>query len=220
MITFSGTATCTAAKPTAELACPIQILVDGQATGKVNFAPATAATPTPVPIVNTVMQTTVLAKGGHTVAVQYAGAEKVTFTLKAGTSRSRPTRSPRKRRPTETTRDEIGEQAAEPTAPDSPGAVGSRARPQGQVAVSARGAGSGRGGAGLAEDQAGPVVEGLVGRLPGRRLAAGAPGWSRFCRCPAGVSSRTRPVSRPREMNFVWSLALLIAVSFLGLLTI
>ena len=53
-----------------------QILVDGQSTGKVNFAPSTAATPAPpVPIVSTVMQTTVLSKGGHTVAVQYAGAK-------------------------------------------------------------------------------------------------------------------------------------------------
>jgi hypothetical protein len=83
VITFSGNATCTAAKPTAELACPIQILVDGQTTGKVNFAPATAATPTPAPIAYTVMQTTVLQKGGHTVAIQYAGAKNVTFTLKS-----------------------------------------------------------------------------------------------------------------------------------------
>ena len=83
VVTFSGNATCTAAKPTAELACPIQILVDGQTTGKVNFAPATAATPTPAPMVYTVMQTTVLQKGGHTVAIQYAGAKNVTFTLKS-----------------------------------------------------------------------------------------------------------------------------------------
>lgn len=83
VITFSGNATCTAAKPTPDLACPIQILVDGQNAGKVNFAPATAATPTPVPLVYTVMQTTVLQKGGHTVAIQYAGAKNVTFTLKS-----------------------------------------------------------------------------------------------------------------------------------------
>lgn len=83
VITFSGNATCTAAKPTAELACPIQILVDGQTTGKVNFAPATAAAPAPAPMVYTVMQTTVLQKGGHTVAIQYAGAKNVTFTLKS-----------------------------------------------------------------------------------------------------------------------------------------
>jgi hypothetical protein len=82
VITFSGSATCVATKPTAELACPIQILVDGQTTGKVNFAPATAISPTPAPIVNTVMQTTVLQKGGHTVAIQYAGAKNVVFTLK------------------------------------------------------------------------------------------------------------------------------------------
>lgn len=82
VITFSGQAICTAAKPGPDQACPIQILVDGQATGKVNFAPSTAATPTPVPVVHTVVQTAVLTKGGHTIAVQYAGAKNVTFTLK------------------------------------------------------------------------------------------------------------------------------------------
>jgi hypothetical protein len=83
VITFSGSATCVAAKPTVELACPIQIMVDGQTTGKVNFAPATASMPSPAAIVNTVMQTTVLAKGGHTVAIQYVGAKNVVFTLKS-----------------------------------------------------------------------------------------------------------------------------------------
>ena len=83
VITFSGAATCTAAKPTVDLACPIQIVVDGQSTGKVNFAPATVGSPAPAAIVNTVMQTTVLTKGGHTVAVQYAGAKGVVFTLKS-----------------------------------------------------------------------------------------------------------------------------------------
>ncbi len=83
VITFSGQATCTAEKPTADLACPIQILVDGQSTGKVNLAPATAGSPAPAPLVHTVTQTTVLQKGGHTVAVQYAGASKVTFALKS-----------------------------------------------------------------------------------------------------------------------------------------
>jgi hypothetical protein len=82
VITFSGSAICTAEKPTAELACPIQILVDGQSTGKVNFAPATEANKA-APLVHTVTQTTVLLKGGHTIAVQYAGAAKVTFTLKS-----------------------------------------------------------------------------------------------------------------------------------------
>jgi hypothetical protein len=82
VITFSGQAACTAPKPGADQACPVQILVDGQATGKVNFAPATAESPTPVPVVQTVVQTGVLLKGGHTIAVQYAGAKNVTFTLK------------------------------------------------------------------------------------------------------------------------------------------
>jgi hypothetical protein len=81
VITFSGNATCVAEKPT-DLACPIQILVDGQSAGKVNFAAATASSPAPPALVHTVMQTTVLQKGGHTVAVQYAGAKNVTFTLK------------------------------------------------------------------------------------------------------------------------------------------
>jgi len=83
VITFSGSATCTAAKPTIELACPIQIMVDGQSTGKVNFIPATASSPSPAALNETVMQTTVLAKGGHTVAIQYAGAKNVVFTLKS-----------------------------------------------------------------------------------------------------------------------------------------
>jgi hypothetical protein len=82
VITFSGSATCTAAKPGADVACPIQILVDNQPTGKVNFAPSSAESPTPVPLVHTITQTTVLQKGGHTIAVQYAGSSKATFTLK------------------------------------------------------------------------------------------------------------------------------------------
>jgi len=83
VISFSGQGTCTAAKPGADQACPIQLLVDGQSTGKVNFLPSTAASPAPVPIDNTVVQTTVLGKGGHTVAVQYAGAKNVNFALKS-----------------------------------------------------------------------------------------------------------------------------------------
>jgi hypothetical protein len=82
VISFSGTGTCTAAKPGPDQACPVQILVDGQATGKVNFLPSTSATPAPVPVVNTIVQTGVLTKGGHTISVQYAGAKNVTFTLK------------------------------------------------------------------------------------------------------------------------------------------
>jgi hypothetical protein len=83
VISFSGTGTCIAAKPGPDQACPVQILVDGQATGKVNFLTSTAATPAPVPIVNTIVQTGVLTKGGHTISVQYAGAKNVTFTLKS-----------------------------------------------------------------------------------------------------------------------------------------
>jgi hypothetical protein len=84
VITFSGQATCLADKPASELACPIQILVDGQSTGKVNFAPATPSSEgaKAAALVHTVTQTTVLGKGGHTVAIQYAGAAKVAFVLK------------------------------------------------------------------------------------------------------------------------------------------
>lgn len=83
VISFSGQATCTASTPTAELACPINVLVDGQTAAKVNFAPATASSPSPAADVHTAVQTTVLGKGGHTVAIQYAGAKSVIFTLKS-----------------------------------------------------------------------------------------------------------------------------------------
>jgi hypothetical protein len=83
VISFSGQGICTAPKPGPDQACPIAILVDGQVSSKVNFLPATAASPAPVPINNTVVQTTVLGKGGHTVAIQYPGAKNVTFTLKS-----------------------------------------------------------------------------------------------------------------------------------------
>jgi FlaG/FlaF family flagellin (archaellin) len=82
-VTFSGTGTCTATKPGPNLACPVQILVDGQNTGKVNLLPSTAGSPTPVPVVSTILKTTVLTKGGHTIAIQYAGQKDVTFTLKS-----------------------------------------------------------------------------------------------------------------------------------------
>jgi hypothetical protein len=82
VVTFSGNVICTATKPTVELACPIEVLVDGQKTGKVNIAPATAGTDKIVPINQSYTFTTVLTKGGHTVAVQYIGAKNVTFQLK------------------------------------------------------------------------------------------------------------------------------------------
>jgi archaellum component FlaG (FlaF/FlaG flagellin family) len=88
VISFSGTASCyvekPGASPTVEQACPVQILVDGQTTGKVNFAPATAnSAKGPAALVHTIVQTSVLGKGGHTVSVQYAGAAGVVFTLKS-----------------------------------------------------------------------------------------------------------------------------------------
>jgi hypothetical protein len=89
VITFSGTASCTnpVKAPTVDQACPITILVDGQpAASKVAFAPATAeGTPTKpaAAITHTVVQTTVLGKGGHTIAIQYAGASGLNFQLKS-----------------------------------------------------------------------------------------------------------------------------------------
>jgi len=101
---FSGNVSCTAAKPTAALACPIQILVDGQTQGKVNVAPAVAATPAPAVISASVTSTTVLGKGGHTVAVQYAGAKDVSFTLKGWNLAVQAYPQPDEPLPTETTK--------------------------------------------------------------------------------------------------------------------
>ena len=119
------------------LACPIEILVDGQKTGKVNFAPATAGTPKPAPMVQTVTQTTVLHKGGHTVAVQYAGAEKVTFTLKGWNLAVQAYPQRPEEVPTETTapKPEIASPTIGSTRTRDRGAVGVVAR------ASARGAG-------------------------------------------------------------------------------
>lgn len=89
VITFSGTASCTnpVKAPTVDQACPINILVDGQvAANKVSFAPATAegtSTKPAAALVHTVVQTTVLGKGGHTIAIQYAGASGLSFQLKS-----------------------------------------------------------------------------------------------------------------------------------------
>ena len=89
VITFSGTASCTnpAKAPTVDQACPITILVDGQAAAsKVAFAPATGEGTSSKPaaaISHTIVQTTVLGKGGHTVAIQYAGASGLNFQLKS-----------------------------------------------------------------------------------------------------------------------------------------
>jgi hypothetical protein len=89
VVTFSGTASCTnpAKAPTVAQACPINILVDGQpAASKVAFAPATGEGTAKEPaaaISHTVVQTTVLGKGGHTIAIQYAGASGLNFQLKS-----------------------------------------------------------------------------------------------------------------------------------------
>jgi uncharacterized Zn-binding protein involved in type VI secretion len=90
VVTFSGTASCTNGSttkaPTVDQACPVLILVDGQSTGKVNFAPATlegSSTKPAAALVHTISQTTVLGKGGHTISIQYAGASGLNFQLKS-----------------------------------------------------------------------------------------------------------------------------------------
>ena len=73
--------------PTVAQSCPITILVDGQpAASKVAFAPATAEGTSKEPaaaLVHSIVQTTVLGKGGHTIAIQYAGASGLNFQLKS-----------------------------------------------------------------------------------------------------------------------------------------
>jgi hypothetical protein len=91
IITFSGTASCTnpTKAPTVSQACPITVLIDGQAAAsKVAFAPATAesANPSKEPaaaLVHSITFTSVLTKGGHTVQVEYAGASGLNFQLKS-----------------------------------------------------------------------------------------------------------------------------------------
>ena len=89
VITFSGAASCTnpVKQPTVDQSCPITILVDGQpAAKKVSFAPATAEGTSSKPAaanVHTIVQTSVLTKGGHTVQIEYAGASGLNFQLKS-----------------------------------------------------------------------------------------------------------------------------------------
>jgi hypothetical protein len=89
IITFSGTASCTnpAKAPTVDQSCPITILIDGQpAAKKVSFAPATAEGTSAKPAaanIHTIVQTSVIGKGGHTVQIEYAGATGLNFQLRS-----------------------------------------------------------------------------------------------------------------------------------------
>jgi hypothetical protein len=89
VITFSGAASCTnpVKAPTVDQSCPITVLIDGQpAAKKVSFAPATAEGTSAKPAaanIHTIVQTTVLGKGGHTVQIEYAGASGLNFQLKS-----------------------------------------------------------------------------------------------------------------------------------------
>jgi len=89
VISFSGAASCTnpVKAPTVDQSCPITVLVDGQAAAKkVSFAPATAEGTSSKPAaanIHTIVQTTVLGKGGHTIQIEYAGASGLNFQLKS-----------------------------------------------------------------------------------------------------------------------------------------
>ncbi len=80
VITFSGQATCTAA--TNGLGCPIQVLVDGYATDKVNFLTASSDTPQAKESVHTVVRSAIVTPGQHVVSVRYAGATDTSLALK------------------------------------------------------------------------------------------------------------------------------------------
>lgn len=73
-LTFSGQSTCTAL--TDGVGCPLQIRLDGTATGrdKTNFGVSSSADPAPAPEARTVVQTAVLGPGDHVATVQYAGS--------------------------------------------------------------------------------------------------------------------------------------------------
>jgi hypothetical protein len=91
VVTFSGTASCTNGSttkaPTVDQSCPITILIDGQpAAKKVSFAPATLEGTSSKPaaaLVHTIVQTSVIGKGGHTIQIEYAGATGLNFQLKS-----------------------------------------------------------------------------------------------------------------------------------------
>ena len=82
-VNFSGEGTCEAG--TNGLGRPVQILIDGLAsgTGKVNFGTASSDTPAAKPAVHSFTQTSVVTAGEHVASVQYAGATdpSVAFTL-------------------------------------------------------------------------------------------------------------------------------------------
>ena len=205
-----------------DLACPIQILVDGQTTGKVNFAPATAASPNPAPLVHTVMQTTVLQKGGHTVAIQYAGAKNVVFTLKSWNLAVQAYPERRKQLPTDTneqTPKQAGEDGLDRAdRPDRAAARSGRSR-EALVPAELETPGARQG---LAEDQAGPVVESFerLGVELVDRSARARAGW-RWLR-PALLrgslaKNAVQPAARDELCVGGWAAH---RISFPGLLTI
>ena len=80
LITFSGSATCTATA--GGVPCQIQILVDGYATQKVNFLTSTGGSPQPKETVHTYVQPGILTPGKHVISVRYAGSSDTSVGFK------------------------------------------------------------------------------------------------------------------------------------------
>ena len=78
-LTFSGVSSCTAS--TDGVPCPVATLVDGQpaSTGNINFD----VSGNDGPVVHTLVQTSIVTAGTHTISAQYSGSEDASakFTL-------------------------------------------------------------------------------------------------------------------------------------------
>ncbi len=148
VITFSGNVICTAAKPGPDSPARSKSWSTARKPAKSTSPPRRPKQPTPSRWPTRSRTTTVLTKGGHTIAIQYLGSTKAVFTLK-------------------------GWNLAVQAFPQLPERTDDRGA-QHEIRRSERPAGTPRpssaagAGEGLAEDQAGAVVEGLVGAdLPG-----------------------------------------------------
>lgn len=73
VITFSGQATCTGEK--AGVGCPVQVLVDGYATDKVNLLTSTTGSSQPKESVRTITRPAIVTPGKHVISVRYAGVK-------------------------------------------------------------------------------------------------------------------------------------------------
>lgn len=80
LITFTGSATCTASS--GGVPCQVQVLVDGYATQKVNFLTSTAGSPQPKETVHTFVQPGIVTPGKHVISVRYAGSSDASVGFK------------------------------------------------------------------------------------------------------------------------------------------